>query len=108
MKKRRAVISTGATFSSRLAPMSACSRATRTPWPRNSRAADAGQFGQAQYNQSLSGLTEPLVGLAVCSENLPEMLYEGPPRMSEDLILATEDLTKEFAGFTAVNGVSLR
>jgi len=28
--------------------------------------------------------------------------------MSEELILATEDLTKEFAGFTAVNGVSLR
>jgi branched-chain amino acid transport system ATP-binding protein len=28
--------------------------------------------------------------------------------MSDELILATEDLTKEFAGFVAVNGVSLR
>ncbi|MGB6415323.1 MAG: ATP-binding cassette domain-containing protein, partial [Pseudolabrys sp.] len=28
--------------------------------------------------------------------------------MSEEMILATEDLTKEFAGFVAVNGVSLR
>jgi branched-chain amino acid transport system ATP-binding protein len=28
--------------------------------------------------------------------------------MSEDIILETEDLTKEFAGFVAVNGVSLR
>ena len=28
--------------------------------------------------------------------------------MSEDIILATEDLTKEFAGFIAVNGVNLR
>ena len=28
--------------------------------------------------------------------------------MSDDTILETEDLTKEFAGFTAVNGVSLR
>src|SRR6185437_16976373 len=36
------------------------------------------------------------------------MRDEGPPRMSEELILATEDLTKEFAGFIAVNGVSLR
>src|SRR4029077_13987589 len=36
------------------------------------------------------------------------MRDEGPPRMSEEMILATEDLTKEFAGFVAVNGVSLR
>jgi branched-chain amino acid transport system ATP-binding protein len=28
--------------------------------------------------------------------------------MSDDIILQTEDLTKEFAGFVAVNGVSLR
>ena len=28
--------------------------------------------------------------------------------MSDDMILETEDLTKEFAGFTAVNGVALR
>ncbi len=28
--------------------------------------------------------------------------------MNEDIILETEDLTKEFAGFVAVNGVSLR
>ena len=28
--------------------------------------------------------------------------------MSEELILETEDLTKEFAGFVAVNGVNLR
>jgi branched-chain amino acid transport system ATP-binding protein len=28
--------------------------------------------------------------------------------MSDDIILETEDLTKEFAGFVAVNGVSLR
>jgi len=28
--------------------------------------------------------------------------------VSEDIILATEDLTKEFAGFIAVNGVNLR
>ena len=28
--------------------------------------------------------------------------------MSDEMILETEDLTKEFAGFTAVNGVSLR
>src|SRR5665647_2822783 len=28
--------------------------------------------------------------------------------MSSDIILETEDLTKEFAGFIAVNGVSLR
>ncbi|MGE0751775.1 MAG: ABC transporter ATP-binding protein [Variibacter sp.] len=28
--------------------------------------------------------------------------------MAEDIILETEDLTKEFAGFVAVNGVSLR
>ena len=28
--------------------------------------------------------------------------------MSDDTILATEDLTKDFAGFVAVNGVSLR
>jgi len=32
---------------------------------------------------------------------------EGCWRMS-DFILETEDLTKEFAGFVAVNGVSLR
>ena len=51
---------------------------------------------------------EPLVGLAARSENLSEMRDEGPPRMSEEMILATEDLTKEFAGFVAVNGVSLR
>jgi branched-chain amino acid transport system ATP-binding protein len=36
------------------------------------------------------------------------MCDEGPPRMSEELILETEDLTKEFAGFVAVNGVNLR
>ena len=29
-------------------------------------------------------------------------------RMSDDIILETEDLTKQFAGFVAVNGVSLR
>src|SRR4026209_2767784 len=29
-------------------------------------------------------------------------------RMSEELILETEDLTKDFAGFVAVNGVNLR
>src|SRR5271169_5611743 len=29
-------------------------------------------------------------------------------RMSEEMILETEDLTKEFAGFIAVNGVSLQ
>src|SRR3974377_30508 len=28
--------------------------------------------------------------------------------MSDDIILETEDLTKQFAGFVAVNGVSLR
>ena len=28
--------------------------------------------------------------------------------MSDDFILETEDLTKEFAGFVAVNGVNLR
>src|SRR4026209_1165744 len=28
--------------------------------------------------------------------------------MSGDIILETEDLTKEFAGFVAVNGISLR
>jgi branched-chain amino acid transport system ATP-binding protein len=28
--------------------------------------------------------------------------------MNDETILETEDLTKEFAGFTAVNGVSLR
>ena len=28
--------------------------------------------------------------------------------MSDDIILETEDLTKEFAGFVAVNGVNLR
>jgi branched-chain amino acid transport system ATP-binding protein len=33
---------------------------------------------------------------------------EGLPRMSEEMILETEDLTKEFAGFVAVNGVNLR
>src|SRR2546421_6719879 len=32
---------------------------------------------------------------------------KGPARMSE-YILETEDLTKEFAGFVAVNGVNLR
>ena len=36
------------------------------------------------------------------------MRDEGPPRMSDDTILETEDLTKDFAGFVAVNGVSLR
>src|SRR5215213_1169620 len=30
------------------------------------------------------------------------------PSMSGDIILETEDLTKEFAGFVAVNGVTLR
>ena len=32
----------------------------------------------------------------------------GDRLVSEDIILETEDLTKEFAGFVAVNGVSLR
>ena len=32
----------------------------------------------------------------------------GTARMSDDIILETEDLTKQFAGFIAVNGVSLR
>src|SRR6187549_3504170 len=36
------------------------------------------------------------------------MRDEGPPRMSDDTILQTEDLTKEFRGFVAVNGVNLR
>src|SRR6478735_4756107 len=36
------------------------------------------------------------------------MRDEGPPRMSDDTILQTEDLTKDFAGFVAVNGVNLR
>ena len=36
------------------------------------------------------------------------MRDEGLLRMSDDTILETEDLTKEFAGFIAVNGVSLR
>jgi len=36
------------------------------------------------------------------------MRDEGQLRMSEELILATEDLTKDFAGFVAVNGVNLR
>src|SRR5207342_1951141 len=36
------------------------------------------------------------------------MRDEGLLRMSEELILETEDLTKEFAGFVAVNGVNLR
>src|SRR5438132_6469206 len=32
----------------------------------------------------------------------------GVASMSSEIILETEDLTKEFAGFVAVNGVSLR
>src|SRR5215813_10024703 len=36
------------------------------------------------------------------------MRDEGLPRMSDEMILETEGLTKEFAGFVAVNGVSLR
>src|SRR5690349_23983938 len=36
------------------------------------------------------------------------MRDEGLLPMSEEMILETEDLTKEFAGFVAVNGVSLR
>src|SRR5215831_12419522 len=33
---------------------------------------------------------------------------QGPGVVSEDFILLTENLTKEFAGFVAVNGVSLQ
>src|SRR6201987_1831383 len=33
---------------------------------------------------------------------------QGPGVVSDDFILLTENLTKEFAGFVAVNGVSLR
>jgi ABC-type branched-subunit amino acid transport system ATPase component len=37
------------------------------------------------------------------------MRAEGTPAMNNnDIILATEDLTKEFAGFIAVNGVDLQ
>src|SRR5690349_22148528 len=36
------------------------------------------------------------------------MRDEGLLPMSEEMILETEDLTKEFAGFVAVNGVGLR
>ena len=53
-------------------------------------------------------MARPLVGLAAQRKNLPRMRDEGPPRMSDDTILETEDLTKDFAGFVAVNGVSLR
>lgn len=40
--------------------------------------------------------------------NVPENEDEGKLLMSADLILETEGLTKEFAGFTAVGGVDLR
>src|SRR5512139_1461883 len=40
--------------------------------------------------------------------NVPENEGEGKLLMSADLILETEGLTKEFAGFTAVGGVDLR
>jgi len=33
---------------------------------------------------------------------------QGPGVVSDDFILLTENLTKEFAGFVAVNGVSLQ
>ena len=36
------------------------------------------------------------------------MADQGRLRMSDEIILATEDLTKEFAGFVAVNGVTLQ
>ena len=39
--------------------------------------------------------------LTLCEE-------QGPSRVSDDFILQTEDLTKEFAGFVAVSGVNLR
>jgi branched-chain amino acid transport system ATP-binding protein len=39
---------------------------------------------------------------------LPAGAAHGDRLVSEDIILETEDLTKEFAGFVAVNGVSLR
>ena len=37
-----------------------------------------------------------------------ECATRGLLRMSDELILETEDLTKDFAGFVAVNGVNLR
>src|SRR6187200_454077 len=37
-----------------------------------------------------------------------ECATRGLLRMSDELILETEDLTKDFAGFVAVNGVSLK
>src|ERR1700760_810652 len=40
---------------------------------------------------------------------MPTMRAEGTLTMNNnDIILATEDLTKEFAGFIAVNGVDLQ
>src|SRR5262245_61845240 len=61
-----------------------------------------------EYYQPLSRTGESFVALAAWRENLPSMDTEGLPRMREEMILETADLTKEFAGFVAVNGVSLR
>jgi branched-chain amino acid transport system ATP-binding protein len=46
-------------------------------------------------------LPEAQAVLTLCEE-------QGPSRVSDDFILQTEDLTKEFAGFVAVSGVNLR
>ena len=46
---------------------------------------------------------------AFVSASGPSALVRGEPaRMASDIILETKDLTKEFRGFVAVNGVDLR
>src|SRR5690242_3470363 len=85
-----------------------CWRATPTCWRKNSKAASAGRTPRTKQFQWVRSPDGPLVGLAARSEILPTRRGEGPLRMSEEMILETEDLTKDFAGFVAVNGVSLR
>src|SRR5258707_9763147 len=94
-KKKRAAISIGVTCLSRSAPMSGCLPAMPMHWPKNSRAANAGQTKRSQSYQPLSGGGGSFLGLAARSKKPSEKTDEGVLRMRDDKIPQNPGLTKK-------------
>src|SRR5258708_22526996 len=94
-KKKRAAISIGVTCLSRSAPMSGCLPVMPMHWPKNSRAANAGQTKRSQSYQPLSGGGGSFLGLSARSQNPSEMNYERLLRLRYDTILLTAEIPQK-------------
>ena len=60
------------------------------------------------HSGTADGRTETAPALDRVAQTCEKPSIEGTRRLSNETILETEDLTKEFSGFVAVNGVGLR